>query len=613
MTTRWLAVALLVGALASPADATPLDRFYLPSVVNRNLNAVAAGPDGRVWVALRGAIGAVDRDGVVTTYATGGLTPDAIAAGADGAVWFVAGGTVARVAGGVTETVARGLSDAESIAAGPDGAMWVAETSPGDVARVAADGSVQRFGLGRGVHAWSLTAGPDGNVWFAGGLGVEGVVGRVTPAGHVTTFKVPLLLTARAPVIVAGPDGNLWVASGLPNALFRVTPDGSISTIDVGDPPRALALAPDGALWFSTFNGLVRRAPSGALTRFEDAFGVASNCDDFAGPQPALAVAGDGSVWASYPEGALDRLAAGAAAKAPVRPVLPAGGTLRAPDAMVRATDGSAWMTMRRAMVRVTADGRRMVFHPWRGRRYVKLTAAADGGVWFSATGTTLASLSPSGRVRSYRLPRGALAGQLAAGKDGSVWYVDRGRHAIGHLSVTGKVREARLGRRAQPFGIASRPDGGVWVTDSDGAIERIGPGGRVTRFARRGTVDVPAIVTAPDGSAWYTDFSARRVGHVTATGKIHRFPTRGHPTAITFGQDGAVWFTTTASTVAQGGIGRIDAAGHAREFPVHLTCSASYGGLITGPNGNLWFALDGSRVAVAELDVRRLSEIGAL
>src|SRR3954469_12190291 len=138
MSIRWLAAALLVGALASPAEAAPLDRFYLPSVANRELNAVAAGPDGRVWVAVQGEIGAVDRNGVVTTYATGGLTPDAIAAGPDGAVWFVAGGTVARVVNGASAVVARGLSDAESIAAGPDGAMWVAETSRGDVARVAA-------------------------------------------------------------------------------------------------------------------------------------------------------------------------------------------------------------------------------------------------------------------------------------------------------------------------------------------------------------------------------------------------------------------------------------------------------------------------------------------
>src|SRR3954469_19280580 len=102
MRTRWLTVAVLLGALAPPAEAAPLDRFYLPSVANKDLSVVAAGPDGRVWVALRGAIGAVDRDGVVTTYATSGLTPDAIAGGADGAVWFVAGGTVARVADGAT-------------------------------------------------------------------------------------------------------------------------------------------------------------------------------------------------------------------------------------------------------------------------------------------------------------------------------------------------------------------------------------------------------------------------------------------------------------------------------------------------------------------------------
>jgi virginiamycin B lyase len=215
--------------------------------------------------------------------------------------------------------------------------------------------------------------------------------------------------------------------------------------------------------------------------------------------------------------------------------------------------------------------------------------------------------------VRSYRLPRGAKINELAPGTRGSVWYVDYGLHSIGHLGVAGRIREFRLGRHAQPFGIAARSDGGVWVTDANRAIERVGPGGDITRFPRAGTGDVPAIVTAPDDSAWFTDFGARRVGHITAAGAIQRFTTHGHPTAIALGPDGAVWFTTTAGPGAQGGLGRIDAAGHVRELPVHLTCTASYLGLITGPDGNLWFAQDGSPVAVAELDPRRLSETGAI
>ena len=611
-----LIVLLACGACATPAQAAPLDRFYLPSTPGGDLRAVAPGPDGRVWVALRGAIGAVDRDGSVAAYPTGGLTPAAIAAGPDGDEWFVAGGTVARVAGGVTSVVARGLPAAQSITAGPDGAMWVAETSAAMVARVAVDGTVRQFPLGQGIHAWWIVGGPDGNLWFTGSRSGQGLVGRLTPAGAVQAFNFPLDLTQRAPTIAAGRDGNLWVATGFPDALLRVTPAGVRSTIDVGDVPRAVAAGPDGSVWFTTYDALVRRAPSGALTRFRDPYNLTTNCRDadVLGPEATLALAADGTAWTPYPDGAWDRAAAAPAAPSPVRPVLPARGSLKGAVSLLRMADGSVWIGTRRAIVHVGADGRRRAFHP-RGLRFgVALAPAPDGGVWFSSYHVRLARMTPAGRVRDFsrRLPHGVRVGELAPGRRGSVWFVDFGRHAVGRLTAAGRELEIRLARRSDPFGIAARPDGGVWVTDSRHAIERISAAGRVHRFARPGTDDVPAIVTAPDGSAWFTDFGARRVGHIAPGGGITFHRTHGHPTAITLGSDGSVWFTTTASRTAWAGLGWIDASGVERELPVHMACTASYLGLTTGPDGDLWFTLDDGPVAVAALDPRRLAQTGA-
>jgi virginiamycin B lyase len=628
MTRPWWALVVCLCAFVAPAQAASLQRFYPPSSPADDIRPMGLGADGRVWLALRAAIGAVDRDGTLTTYATGGLTPDAIAAGPDGAEWFVAKGTVARVTGGATTVVAQGLTGANAITAGPDGAMWVALGERGQVARVASDGSVRRINVGTGVYVAWLVAGPDGNLWFSGWKANRIFAARVTGDGAVQTFGLPSgSLIGGVPSIAAGHDGNLWLATG--DTLTRVTPTGQTLPIKLGgEAANALAVAPDGAIWFSSWSDLIRRAPSGQLSAFPDPFATATDCDPLltVGPATTLAIATDGTVWTPYPEGALDRFTSGPAAPPPVRPVLPARGSFKAPDSLVRGVDGDAWIATPRGVIRVDATGRRTVFHPWHGRRHVSLAPAADGGVWLSA-GPGLSRLSPAGRVRSYsrRLPRHADINELAPGRRGSVWYVDVGRRAVARLTTAGRVHEVHLGRRAAPYAIAARSDGGVWVTDSHHAIELVSASGHLRRFARPGTTVVPAITAAADGTAWFADFDGRRVGHVTASGRIHSYRTHGHPTAIALGPDGAVWFTTTAhldalalgrpgfESTPRAGLGRIDAAGREREFPVHPTCSTTDLGLITGPDGNLWFAEDHGPIAVAEMDPQRLLATGAL
>src|SRR3954452_10520789 len=84
--------ALILALVPSCAVAGAFERFYPPGVRNNEISLpVSRGPDGRVWVGLRSAIGAVDRDGSVQLYDTGGLRPSEIAWASDGALWFIAG------------------------------------------------------------------------------------------------------------------------------------------------------------------------------------------------------------------------------------------------------------------------------------------------------------------------------------------------------------------------------------------------------------------------------------------------------------------------------------------------------------------------------------------
>ena len=55
---------------------------------------------------------------------------------------------------------------------------------------------------------------------------------------------------------------------------------------------------------------------------------------------------------------------------------------------------------------------------------------------------------------------------------------------------------------------------------------------------------------------------------------------------SIAAGPDGSLWFTEQVANK----IGRITTAGAITEFPIPTPFSGLYGGLAAGPDGNLWF-----------------------
>ena len=163
---------------------------------------------------------------------------------------------------------------------GPDGNFWFpygnnsfeAEVSPG-IGRITPAGVVTTFptpGVGATeARPGDVTVGPDGNLWFAGG----GWIGRITPAGAITVFPLPIADVAGSDKVTAGPDGNLWTdASGV---VARITPAGVVTVIPVPSNNVGLlnlTVGPDGNLWLPEDGQdgapgvIVRITPAGTTT-----------------------------------------------------------------------------------------------------------------------------------------------------------------------------------------------------------------------------------------------------------------------------------------------------------------------------------------------------------
>jgi streptogramin lyase len=148
-------------------------------------------------------------------------------------------------------------------------------------------------------------------------------------------------------------------------------------------------------------------------------------------------------------------------------------------------------------------------------------------------------------------------------------------------------------GSNGQPTGITAGPDGNLWFIDWLGHIDRITPGGVVTKFPVPPLVgQASSIATGPDGALWVAEWTKNVIGRMTTAGVWTEFPTptaSSGPETIVAGPDGAMWFTETGP----GKIGRMTTSGSCVEYPIPTAFSAPVG-LAVGPDGALWFTESG-------------------
>jgi virginiamycin B lyase len=117
---------------------------------------------------------------------------------------------------------------------------------------------------------------------------------------------------------------------------------------------------------------------------------------------------------------------------------------------------------------------------------------------------------------------------------------------------------------------------------------------GTVTEFPVPVVGARPWGITAGPGGMWFTLSVAHRVGLISPTGAMDLFPLpKGYsPRWITLGPDGNLWFSIDGSSLYEcSEFGRITASGVITQFNLP-TCVSGPFPIAPGPDGNVWFSI---------------------
>lgn len=281
--------------------------------------------------------------------------PQGLAGGPDGGAWFTEsyGGKMGHVtAAGISEFTVPGETSPYQIAVDASNTAWAtayvwpAGGIPGAaVIRVAADGTSAAYPFtppgALSPQIDSITIGADGNPWFNyfafGSPSISSIKSIDRTTGASTDHPVA---TGRVRDLSLGPDGNIWFYSYTSfNEVDRMAPDGHIvgQPFTISHPANQMAPNPvDHAMWYVDAAVTLGRIDQ---TGAESDTVLCSSCQ--AQPEPvALAVAPDGSIWFSEdnPSSIAHRDAAGNV----TRYVLPAPGP--SPTGIAVRADGKVWV-----------------------------------------------------------------------------------------------------------------------------------------------------------------------------------------------------------------------------------------------------------------------------
>jgi virginiamycin B lyase len=374
-----------VPVVVSGEERVPLDATGFLASPRGSLTAT---DDGALW--FSSFIWATDHDASVI----GRIAPDGTTTKTAGSGELVAepGGSmliyrdqdgVRRISSTMSVTPIAGTAPGQYIfnrvvdgVIGPDGALWLASrqsyTFAGGLRRIvlAPVGSYSEVPTQTTPvdYPTKVVKGPEGALYAV--LTGSGQIGRLDAQGHIVQRFTPPPMDDQCSItsqktpqdLVAGPDGALWMTFSNGCWLGRLTPSGSFSTVNVYKSfltgsgqtsylafPSDLAVAPDGALWYTApgSNAIGRYKPGGTPQAWSTGQQNGTN------PR-GIVVGDDGVAWFGFGnQGGLASITTtGTVAN---HSVASAGMTYV--SRLVKASDGTIFVTDGSTVARLQGDG----------------------------------------------------------------------------------------------------------------------------------------------------------------------------------------------------------------------------------------------------------------
>jgi virginiamycin B lyase len=302
------------------------------------------------------------------------------------------------------------------------------------------------------------------------------LVGRIGPWANWGFTEYRMLSRTDIPAAVAvARDGTVWFTIEFSDAIGLMQ-HGELKRIRKGSQniePLGLAVDADSFAWFTDGpKGVISRiSPQGKMQSFSLSMPVVKF--------GRLAIAPDGALWFTEPvpvsvtqfkDGKFTRFAVG--------PPAPTGMDNVAPFGVAVDAVGTVWATLQNAnkLVRISSSGEVTSFTvPTRRSGLTDVAVDSIGTVWFLEIVANKIGRFADGRFQEFPVPtpNAALTG-LAVAPDGAVWFTELRGHKLGRLR-NGVVTEFALPRPdARPFGIAVDAANNVWYTDLSGWLGRL-------------------------------------------------------------------------------------------------------------------------------------------
>lgn len=447
---------------------------------------IAISPSGEVWLALQQGLYLLD--GATGAWRqVSGTEMWRVAAGPDGQVWAASASGLVRVeaGGGLVQVGAPGITAVHDFLATERG-LWIAHS--GGIAHLAADGSGWRtFTTADGLpsnNVTALTQDEQGTVWA--GFDVARLGFAYLPEGK-TMWRIrrydpqqededspafhPGSLNPRPDPVTAlavTPEGAVWFGTSYgrvggvdaEGALL----DGLLDPLIQWDYVNALFTDDEGGLWIGSFNGRVVRYWQGQWTVFDPDLARAEVRSMVSTPQGTWLGTDVGIVF-------LDEAACGFET-APDRRDLVV-------TSAVAGSAGEVWWGSANegALRQDTAVGELSWLYPLRARNVQAVTLAPDSSVWFGFSGQLLRYEPASGRAETV---------------------------VIEHEAIETGITSLAFGRGARPM-VGTRagllvPEGAGWrlLTTAEGLADNV-----VTQVVGDTAVEGAFWVVTPGGVTW--------------------------------------------------------------------------------------------------------------